>query len=218
MTEAKDGASRLGWLREQFLRLFWIVYPRHSLRLQMTPSQVYAVLEQATRPSIERLHLRSTFARGRRYLLHPLSGGSFRMTTTSRRTLSRRRTTATAVLYGDFSTQDGHDSELTLRGRIRIWYLLDVLPLPTFLVSLLVFMPWSPGLIALLILTLYGLSWVIHRTTAALEAHEMIFFVEKVLQDHLYEEPPELHEKSPDVVYERSFTQAWNRFYDEVNE
>jgi len=218
MTEAKDGASRLGGLREQFLRLFWIVYPRHSLRLQITPSQVYAVLEQATRPSIERLHLRSTFARGRRYLLHPLSGGSFRMMTTSRRTLSRRRTTATAVLYGDFSTQDGHDSELTLRGRIRIWYLLDVLPLPTFLVSLLVFMPWSPGLIALLILTLYGLSWVIHRTTAALEAHEMIFFVEKVLQDHLYEEPPELHEKSPDVVYERSFTQAWNRFYDEVNE
>jgi hypothetical protein len=211
-------SSRLGWLRERFLRLFWIVHPRHSLRLQMTPRQVYAVLEQATRPSIERLHLRSTFVQGRRYLLHPLPDGGFRMTTTSRRTLSRRRTTATAVLQGEFADSEAILSELTLLGRIRIWYLLDVLPLPTFLVSILVFMPWSPLLIVALILTLYGLSWVIHRSTAALEAHEMIFFVEKVLQEHLGEEPPELHDKSPDLIYERSFTQAWNKFYDEVGE
>jgi len=208
----------IGGVWDRLLQLFWIVHPRHALRLQMTPSQVYAVLEQATRPSIDRLHLRNAFAKGRRYLLHPLSSGGFRMTTTSRRTLSRRRTTATAVLYGEFPKTESIDIELELRGRIRIWYLLHALPLPTFLLSILIFMPWSPILIAILTGTLYGLSWVIHRSTAALEAHEMSTFVEKVLQEHLREDPPELHDKSPDLVYDRSFTQAMQRFVDEVED
>ncbi|MCA9915813.1 MAG: hypothetical protein KC496_20805, partial [Anaerolineae bacterium] len=210
--------SLLGRLKNRLLHTFWFVHPGHSLRIEMTPSQVYTILEQATRPSIERLHLRSTFAQGRRYLVNPLPGGGFRMMTTSRRTLSRRRTTATAVLVGNFPEQEAFSSALSIRSRIRIWYLLDVLLLPTFMASILVFMPWHPGLIAGLLVLLYGLNWLIHRSNAALEAHEMIYFVEKVLQEHLYDAPPQLHEKSADLVYERNFAQAWDKFYEEVRE
>lgn len=216
--QANDEKLLLGRLRHRLLYTFWFVHPGHSLRIGMTPSQVYSILEQATRPSIERLHLRSTFAQGRRYLLHPLSGGGFRMITTSRRTLSRRRTTATAVLVGDFPEREAFSSELSIHSRIRIWYLLDVLLLPTFMASILVFMPWPPALIAGLLLLLYWLSWMIHRSNAALEAHEMIYFVEKVLQEHLYDAPPQLHEKSADLVYERNFAQAWDKFYEEIRE
>lgn len=221
MAEDRSQTRRFSFLSslwERLLHFFWIVHPQHALRIQMTPAQVYAVLEQATQPSIDRLHLRNTFAQGRRYLLHPLSGGGFRMTTTSRRMLSRRRTTATAVLYGEFPQSEAVASELNVRGRIRLWYLLDVLPFPTFLLSILVFMPWPPLLIGLLALTIYGLSWLIHRTTAALEAHEMIYFVETVLQEHLREDPLELHDRLPDLVYDRSFTQAMQRFVDEVED
>ncbi len=222
MTEAaappNDEKSLLERLRHRLLHTLWFVHPGHSLRIEMTPSQVYTILEQATRPSIDRLHLRGTFAQGRRYLVHPLSHGGFRMTTTSRRTLSRQRTTATAVLVGCFPEQETFSSELSIHSRIRIWYLLDVLLLPTFMASILIFMPWSPLLIAGLLLLLYGLNWLIHRSNAALEAHEMIYFVEKVLQEHLYAAPPELHEKSADLVYERDFAQAWDKFYEEVRE
>ena len=207
-------------LRDWFLRRAWYVHPGAHLRLTTTPSETYKVLEIAAKPSVKRLHLRNVFTQGRRYFIMPRDGGGFRMMTTNKIPWYPSRTSASAVLTGDFEKIDDTTSRLTMKSRIRTFYMLQSLFMPSFMASMLIFMRWHLVLIAASIVTLYSLSWMAHRYNAALEAYEMIFFIEKALEDHIPEPPPVLNAPamSGAVIIENGFAAERDKFVDEMQD
>jgi len=218
----KDSAPTwVSGLRHWFLKRTWYVHPGAHLRVSITPSQTFKVLETAAKPSIQRLHLRNVFARGRRYFIFPHTRSGFRMVTTHKVFWHpRRRTSASAVLIGHFEPIDADTTRLSVHSRIRTFYLLQVFLWPTFMTSMLVFMLWPVWLIGLCIGALYGLSWLAHRYNAALEAHEMIFFIEKALEDFIPEPPATLPSKSSaaDLILKRDFVEAWDKFMEAMQD
>jgi hypothetical protein len=214
-----EAPSRRKQVWEWLLRYTWYVHPSAHLRLTIEPPHSYRILETSAKPSAKRLELRNLFIQGRRYFLQPTSKQSFRMMTTHKiRWRMRRRTRATAILIGEFTTIDKQTFRLTLSSRIRIWYLLDVFLWPTFITSIIVSMWWSVWLIASLVIALYTLSWLAHRFNAALEAHEMIFFIESILEDYFPETPPKLMASKADVVYEEAFAAAWEQYVEKISD
>lgn len=213
--------SRWKRLWQGFLKRIWYVHPGAHLRLTIAPAQTFAILLTAAKPNINRLHLRDVFARGRRYFLYPREDGSFRMLTTHRVIwYPRRRSSASTVLNGAFEKIDDTTTRLTLRSRIQVLYLLDTLLWPTFITSMLIFMAWPLWLVIGCIVALYWLSWLVHRYTAALEAYEMIFFIEKALEEFISEPLLPLPPPSAagDLVMERDFAEVWDKFVEERQE
>jgi hypothetical protein len=166
------------------------------------------------------LELRNLFKQGRRYFLQTTGQQGFRMMTTHKiRWRMRRRTRATAMLYGDFEALDEETVRLTVHSHIRLWYLLDVFLWPSFITSIIIYMWWPVWLITLLIGALYILSWLAHRFNAALETHEMIFFIESILQDYFPPSPQELMASGKaDIVYGEAFAEAWEQYVGKVSE
>ena len=96
----------------------------------------------------------------------------------------------------------------------RLSYLLDAFFLPTFMTSIVIFMPWHPGIIAGIVLALYGLSWFGHRYHAMLEAHAMVWFLRKSLEMFIPVQILSLGAESPGVIYDsHDFEEAWQKFY-----
>jgi hypothetical protein len=214
-------SSRWQHLRHLLLKRVWYVHPGAYLRLKLSPSQTFKILEIAAKPSVERLHLRDVFSQGRRYFIYAKKGGSFRMVTTNKIPwYPRRRTSVSAVLNGDFEAIDETTTRLKLHSRIQIFYLLQSLFMPTFMTSMLVFMAWHVAIIIFCIGALYTLSWLGHRYNAALEAYEMVFFIEKALEDFIPAPPPVLASESTvaDVVLESGFAKAWDKFVNEMQD
>jgi hypothetical protein len=202
------------WLKKRL----WFLHAPVLLSVNLSPSVCYQQLEKIARPSVSRLHLSDLFARGRRYQLEPASKRGFRLTTTSKVSWHpRRRTSPSAVLYGTFDDSD-NDSivYLHLHSRIRMTYLLQSFFWPVFLTSMIVFMPWHPLLQGVLIVSLSLAALTGYRYHARLEAHDMLFFIQKALSDYISDSPP-LPAASADIVYgtEQDFARAWERFYDE---
>lgn len=196
------------------LNRVWFVCSPAALVIRATPGACVQTLAVAAKPSTKRLHLRNLFASGRRYQLH-LRGGGFTLTTTSQVLWRyRKRTSAAAVLLADLSAVDAQITRIQLRVRISLIYLLDAFLIPTFVLSILIFVPWPPPLIAALLAGLYLLSWFGHRHGAALEANEMIFFVQKALEEFVPAEILALDSTSPDVIQiNREFGAIWEEFY-----
>lgn len=208
------------WARLQhwLLRRLWYVHSGITLHLNMPRGTVLTVLETAAKPSVQRLHLRNVFANGRRYFFGVRRDGGFRLTSTNKVFWHhKRRTSPTAVINADLEALNDSLTRLDLHGRIRVGYLLDIFWLPLFMVSLIVFMPWPIPVIIGLSALLFGCSWFGHRYHAALEVQEMLFFVEKALEDYIAKSAPVLTaESGGDVVYhQRDFNQAWEQFYQE---
>ncbi|MCU0496435.1 MAG: hypothetical protein MUF87_03675 [Anaerolineae bacterium] len=200
---------------------FWFVHVPVVLIVNATPAVCLQTLIEAARPSTQRLHHRNLFASGRRYEFRMIddseSNGAFRMTTTSKVSWHyRRRTSSSAVLIGKFYTMTDEMTRIQLETRIKLLYLLDVFLIPTFMTSIIVFVPWSNAVIVGLIALFYLLSWVAHRYNAAYEANEMIYFVQKVLEDLATGEMKSL-ETGKDVVYQ-DFERVWEKFYQEHRE
>lgn len=196
----------------------WYLHTPVYMTLTLPPSATLAALGKAAKPSTDRLHLGNVFADGRRYYLQAVSAGGFRMTTNAKRSWRyAHRTTAITMMTGNFNRLHDH-TQLELQSRMKITYLLDVLWLPTFITSLVVMMPWHNVLIMALVAALYGLSWCGHRYSAALEAYEMLFFIEKALADFVPPLLPQLENEGADVVYDRQrdFVAAWRSFYQDV--
>lgn len=170
-------------------------------------------LALATRPSLDRLHLRNLFSDGRRYFLR-LEGRQFQIKTNQKILWSRRgRTRHAAVLIGTCSAVGEAQTRIELHSRMRLLYFLDIFFIPAFMLSVMIYAPWRPWLIVTLSLSLLGLSWVWHRSNARLQALEMIFFVQKSLEEIGAVELPGLGAQSPDVILDgRSFQQEWTRF------
>lgn len=197
------------------LRL-WYVYPLVVMTVQATPDECVRALITAARPSVERLHFRNLFTDGRRYYVDPRREG-FWMTSNSKIPWRRRaRTTVAAVLHGEFSAVGEGGTRLRLRSRMRLFFLLDALFIPAFMTSIVIFAPWPRPIIAGLILALFGLSWLSHRLTATLQAAEMVYFVQKALEDIAPLDIPVLGEPTPDMVtQERDFHEQWEKFYEQ---
>lgn len=202
------------WLKERSLFL----HPPVLLAIRLSPSGCYQQLEKIARPSVQRLHLSNLFARGRRYHLQPGTDRGFRMTTTNKVSWHpRRRTAPSAVLRASLESSDESDiTYVRLQGQIRLIYLLKSLFWPLFMASMVIYMPWLPLLKGLLVMSLTLAAWMGYRYNAKLEAHDMLFFVEKALDDYIPDSPP-LPAQSADVVYgaQQDFVTVWERFYDE---
>ncbi len=198
----------------RLLRLLWQVHPPMVLTIQASPAACLQALTQAAKPSSERLHLRNLFVEGRRYYLQPRPEG-FHLTSNSKSPWRRGRTTLAAVVVGRFAG-DGSTTRLTLSARMRLGFFLDVFLIPTFITSILVFAPWPAGVIAGLAALLFGLSWLWHRLTAALQAAEMVYFVQKALEDLPAGQTPALGASAPEVITPNAeFRAQWQKFYDQ---
>lgn len=211
---APDRPSRLlAWI----LRLFWRVHPTAVLMVRATPTACLKTLATAAKPSTTRLHHRNLFADGRRYDLSARRGG-FRLMTTSKVLWNyRRRTTAAAILLGSLHEMEDGLTRVTMTGRISYVQLLWTVGPPLFMTSMLIYVPWPPILIILVLTTIFGLSWIGNRYNAVLEATEMVFFVQKALEDLDMAEVMALNAPPPDdVTYtDHDFSQAWETFYEQ---
>ena len=206
------------WLRRMrgvLLRRIWYVHPGAHLHIHLSPEQITYALEVASVPSTQRLHLRNVFTRGRRYHIFPKGVDRFEMMTTNKVLWHpRRRTKPTTVLSGHYQRTGDAYTWLSLHSHIRLPYLLDTFLWPTFMTSMLVFMTWPVWSIACFIAALYGLSWIVHRFTAAIEDYEMVFFIEKALADYLPKLDSALPERTADVVVDGEFNRVWEKFVD----
>jgi hypothetical protein len=206
--------SLLSYLVQRLLHRVWYVHPVVVLTVQASPAVCLRTLATAARPSQDRLHLRDLFTEGRRYYLQPARKG-FQLTCNSRVPWRRGRTRFTAVVSGTFS-QAGDITRILLRARITIPYLIQVFFIPVFISSIIIFAPWQPAVIVATILLLFGLSWFGHRLNAMLQAGEMVFFVQKALEDLAPAEISFIPSTSDNTVtLEREFREQWNKFYEE---
>lgn len=220
MSAAGDDQRRTGQLRrfieDVVLPRTWYVLTPVVLVLSASPGVCIQTMVTASKPSTQRLHLRNLFAQGRRYQIDPRTT-SFRMMTTRKDAWRyRRRTSSATMLYGDFDSLGDDLSQLTLTARVKVAYLGDSFLWPTFMTSLLVFMPWNPFLIAAFVAALYGLSWGGHRANARLEADDMVWFIQKALEDYAAEVKELASEHVATVPSNQDFAQVWERFMDEV--
>jgi hypothetical protein len=198
----------------RLLHRVWYVHPVVIVTVQATPAACLRTLATAARPSQERLHLRDLFTEGRRYYLKPSRKG-FQLTSNSRIPWRRGRTGFTAVLFGTIA-QVGDTTRILLRARITVPYLLRVFFIPTFISSIIIFARWPRPVIAVAIVLLFGLSWLGHRLNAMLQAGEMVFFVQKALEDLAPADTPVIPATSDNTVtLEREFREQWNKFYEE---
>lgn len=200
-----------GWL----LQHLWYVQPTTTLTVNALPQDCLRALALATRPNLDRLHLRNLFTDGRRYYIAVRKEG-FEMTSNTPVPWRRRaRTSVAAILRGSFSASGG-STLIRLQARMRLLYLLDILPVPLFISSILIFTPWSRWLVTLLIIALFFLSWAGHRLSAALQAADMIYFVRTVLDDVTAADTPLVSSHTENVVTpEQDFAKAWQKFYEE---
>jgi hypothetical protein len=201
-----------GWLLDRL----WYVQPLTALTVKALPNDCVRALALATRPNLDRLHLRNLFVGGRRYYVNALKDG-FQMTSdTSLPWRPRTRGSVAAVLRGQFSASGVNSTVIQMRARMRLLYLLNIFPIPLFMTALLIASPWPKPLIISLIITLFFLSWAGHRLSASLQAADMIYFVQKVLEEVITTDTPLLNAKSDNVVTpEQDFPEQWRKFYEE---
>lgn len=201
-----------GWLLDRL----WYVQPMTALTVKALPNDCVRALSAATRPNLDRLHLRNLFMDGRRYYVDVLNDG-FQMTSNTTVPWRRRaRSSVAAVLRGQFSASGNNSTVIRMRSRMRLLYLLDIFPIPIFVTSILIFAPWPKPIIVGLTIVLFFLSWMAHRLTATLQAADMVYFVEKVLEEVITTDTPLLGTRSDTVVTpEQEFPEQWRKFYEE---
>jgi hypothetical protein len=198
------------------LKQVWYVYPPVALTIKASRIECLRALALASRPDAQRLHLRNLFTDGRRYYVEQRKSG-FRLTSNSTIPWRRRtRTSVAAVIYAEFSDSGADATRILMRSRMRLFYLGEALLIPAFVTSLLVYTPWPRSLILALTLALFGLSWLSHRLTATLQATEMVYFVEKALEDIAPVEIPILGATTePEyITQDRAFREQWSKFYE----
>jgi hypothetical protein len=207
-------------LRE-LLRPLWQTHPPVALVVRASPAACLQTLMMASRPSQQRLHLRDLFTNGRRYYVQPRPDG-FRLTSdTSMIWGSRRqRSRMAAVIDGVFSGVEDV-TFVRLRAHMSIPYSLSALIIPAFVTSIVIYTPWPRALVGLLVLLLFALSWLGHRFDAVYQANEIVYFVQKALEDLPPAEAPQLESAGPEVVIPSSsdeFREQWQKFYREHTE
>lgn len=204
-------AGLVGWV----LRRCWYIDAPAVLMLQATPAEIVEKLGAASKPRVSRLDLRNLYANGRRYFIQPREGG-FRLLTTSKIPWrARQRTSSATVMHGRFAPYGNGGTRIQVYVRVSPVYTLSALLLPLFMASILIYVPWPPVVIAIVLAILFGLAWAAQRFSAALEANDMLWFVQKALEDFVPADINHLSDESPVYYDESAFEQAWDRFYRE---
>jgi hypothetical protein len=203
-------------LERYILRRVWYAHHPDELTFYATPVECLQRMMVAAKPSVQRLHLRSLFVRGRRYHITPRENG-FQMTTTSKVLWRyRRRTSSAVVLKGDFSPLGGGVTRISMNAHISIIYLLRQLFFPAFIASIVIPMPWHPNVIVVMVFALFALMWSGQRCHSILEAKEMLWFVRKSLEDFAPEKLLPVGEPVDDIVSDaEEFEEVWQRFYND---
>ncbi len=211
---------RLRAIGRWLLKRLWYVHSGMTLTVTIPPSACFRVLKTLSKPDVRLLKFHHLYASGRRYKLYTTKNDGFAVTTSSSVPWRyRRRTEASAVVYGDFE-QVEQLTQIHLRGTIRLTYILSSVLLPAFFGSMVIMMQWHPLVRAAIILGMLGLSWAGHRLNAALEAYEIMNFVQKALEEFAPAPPAEMSSGGGHVVYERQkdFAEAWDKFYDHIRQ
>lgn len=201
-------------LKQWLLDRVWYTHAPQVVLVRATPAVCLQTLAAATKPSTRRLHLRNLFADGRRYLLQPTDDG-FRMKSTTRVAWRRQRSRAASVLHGRCDELSEGVTHIEMQVRMSVPFLLDVFLLPAWMTLLLVAgpLPRPVGIGASVIIL--ALSWVWHRTTAMMQAVDMIYFVQVALNDLPEYIPEELPRTTEDNVIYADFEQQWRKFYED---
>ena len=211
MTESvpRSRPQRLRW------QALWQLHPPVALVVRASQGKCLQTLALATKPSTDRLHLRNLFMSGRRYYIQPQQDG-FKLTSDNRLFWGgkRNRTRVAAVVFGKFSSPDNEITFIRLHSRVNILHMLSGLLVPIFFTSIVVYMPWPRLVISLIILLLFGLSLIGRRFDAAFQVNEMVYFVQRALEDLPPVEVSALPASGPDVVL-TDFREQWYRFYRE---
>jgi hypothetical protein len=214
MSLVSDSASRFR-LIERLRHL----HPPVVVMVRAAPGDCLQTLAQASRPSRERLHLRDLYTSGRRYYLEPRQDGFLLRSNT--RILwghSRARTPFAASVAGTFSLIGEGITSVRLHARGNWFYGLRGLLLPVSLGAIALSMPWPRALSLSAALLLPVLAWLGNRISAALEATEMMFFVQKALSDLPAADIPALDAAVPDVIPHDAFRDEWHKFYEQHKE
>jgi hypothetical protein len=204
------------------LRTLLQLHPPVALVIAADRGDCLNTLHQAARPSQHRLHLRELFTDGRRYYLHPHADG-FRVTSDSRLFWGsqRRRTRVAASVIGAMSSGGEPQAPLTfihLRSQTNTPYLLSGLIQPLLFSLIVLSTPtWSVSVRVVIAALLMALAFLGRRTDAALQANDLIYFVQKALADLPSGQVPSLEQPRPEVVtpFSAAFREQFERFYRE---
>lgn len=198
----------------QILSRVWYLQEAKVLIAKASPSACMQTIITAAQPSANRLHLRSLFSSGRRYQVSANKQG-FQLTTTSKVWWHyRRRTFTAAVIHAKITSVNNEITRIDLQARMALRYLIDTVIIPIIIGVFIIFSPLSLIVIITFLTTVIYLSWLAHRTNARLEASEMIYFVQKALEDLESAEIVPMSAATPGVIYEgKDFEKAWQEFY-----
>ena len=193
------------------LRHLWSIQALSAIHVNAPPDACMSLLSKAARPSIERLHLRDTFAEGRRYVIEATADG-FRMMTTSKALINRRRTESLTVLRAQIISVSEHSTSIVLRGHLRPISVISSFWIPTGMVWLLWPVPWPRMFIVGLLAVIFGFAWAGLRYGAALEITEMIYFIHKAFENIPKFAPIALSAPSDGDISGGEFDTLWDQF------
>jgi hypothetical protein len=195
----------------------WAIHKPVVLVVRGTPDDCLAALNEAARPRVSRLELRSLYTGGRRYEI-ARRGQGFRLRTTHKVWWHpRRRSTSAAVMKAKLAPIDADITHITLTARLSIDCIVNALIFPTAMAFIIGGAPWPLPVISTILGLLYGLSWTGNRANAALEVNELVYFVQTALEHLGAAEMPTLagvNGRATGKVYSgREFRGEWEKFY-----
>ncbi len=197
-----------------WVRRLWIVQDPVAVWVQAPPTICLKTIEQAVQPSVKRLHMREVFTNGRRYDLFPDSNG-FRLTTSAKSMWkSRQRINAACIMNVRVdSDAETEQTTLTLTARLRAFSVFNALWMPSGMIYLISGNPWPRMVIWLILISLFALSWAAMRFSAAVDAAEMTYFIQKTFEDFQRVQPVKLPAPTDaDVIRGGDFELMWQRF------
>ena len=165
------------------LHHLWSIEAPSAIHVDVPPEVCLSLLAKASRPSIDRLHLRDTFTEGRRYFIEATSDG-FRMTTNSKALINRRRRTeSVTVLQARVNSAGEHRTSIVFRAHLQPFRFASSLWVPVGMIWLLWPVPWPRIFVVGLLAVIFSFAWAGLRFAAALEIAEMIYFIHKAFEN-----------------------------------
>lgn len=199
----------------RWIRQLWVIQEPVAFWVKASPEACVKAVEQAARPSVQRLHLREVFTNGRRYDLTTDRRGFTLNTSAITGWRARQRTTAACTLHVrlDSPTDDPDQTTLTLTPHLRLFAIVRSLWLPILMAYIIGSNPWSPVVITAILICMFALAWAGLRLSASVDAAEMTYFIQKAFEEYRHTQPATLPAPpDPSVIGGADFEAMWERF------